>query len=262
MRIARAGDFWMEIPNVRYSFFDTPYIGHRLGRAVDVYFEDKALFPFEEGKLVEVKKIKTPRYISVEHDYLTLFKVGDFCLKVLHVKPELEVGERVTLGDEIGRLIYSGFFSPWSDKHAHFELRRCEDPYRARGGLVVFPKVMSLVPTAKGIEFEVVEKTSQYLWLKPLKRGKEGMTPFGNVEGGLPHYRYGAIFNGSEARLFGRVVKAEEILENRAGIFKANFGVLANGKMVKGVGVYCNEGRVKLIGGEFEVGDVVELVIV
>lgn len=262
MRIARVGDLWLEIPDVRYSFFDTPYIGHKLGTAVDVYFEDKVLFPFEEGKLVEVKKIKTPRYIPVRDDYLLIFEVGDFCLKVLHVEPELEVGERVSLGDEIGELRLSGFFSPWSDKHAHFELRKCEDRYRARGGLTIFPKVRPLVPVAEGREFKVVEKTAHYYWLKPLKTRGKGITPFGSIEGGLPHYRYGAIFNGNKAMLFGKAISAEKILENGVGIFKANFEVLANGNKVRGVGVYCNEGRIKLIGGDFEVGDAVNIVLV
>lgn len=262
MRIARAGDLWLEVPDVRYSFFDTPYIGHELGTAVDVYFEEKALFPFEEGKLVEVRKIKTPRYIPVMDDYLLIFEVGEFCLKVLHVEPMLKVGEKAFLGDEIGSLRLSGFFSPWSDKHAHFELRWCEDRYRARGGLTIFPEVRPLVPVIRGGEFEVVEKTTHYLWLKPLKTEGRGMTPFGEIEGGLPHYRYGAIFNGSEARLFEKTVKAEKILENGVGIFKADFKVFANGKEVKGVGVYCNEEKVKLIGGDFEVGEIIELEII
>lgn len=262
MKIARINDLWLEIPNVRYSFFDTPYLPHKLGTAVDVYFEDKALFPFEEGKLVEIRRIRTPRYIPVSDDYLLIFEVGGFCLKVLHVEPELKVGEKAFLGDEIGSLRLSGFFSPWSDKHAHFELRRCEDRYRAKGGLTLFPEVRSLLPVVEGKEFEVVEKTTHYLWLRPLKTRGRGMTPFGNIEGGLPHYRYGAIFNGGKAELLGKTLEASEVLSNGVGIFKASFEVFANGSRVKGVGVYCNERRVKLIGGDFEVGEVVEIRIV
>ncbi|USS39813.1 hypothetical protein NF865_05360 [Thermococcus aggregans] len=261
MKIARINDLWLEIPDVRYSFFDTPYAPHKLGTAVDVYFDEKAIFPFEEGKLVEIRRIRTPRHIPVSDDYLLIFEVGDVCLKVLHVEPELKVGEKVSLGDEIGSLRLSGFFSPWSDKHAHFELRRCEDRYRARGGLTIFPEVKPLVPVVGGREFEVIEKTS-YLWLKPLKTKGKGMTPFGNIEGGLPHYRYGAIFDGKVAELFGKTFRPDELLPNGVGIFKANFGVFANGIKVKGVGVYCNEERVKLIGGDFEVGDVVEIEVV
>ncbi|MCD6525160.1 MAG: hypothetical protein J7K48_09300 [Thermococcus sp.] len=262
MKIARINDLWLEIPDVRYSFFDTPYTPHKLGTAVDVYFEEKALFPFEEGKLVEIRRIRTPRHIPVGDDYLLIFEVGDLCLKVLHVEPGLKVGEKVFLGDEIGSLRLSGFFSPWSERHAHFEVRKCEDRYRARGGLTIFPEVKPLTPIAKGKEFEVVEKTPTYLWLRPLKTRGRGMTPFGNIEGGLPYYKYGAIFNGKEAELFGKPLEATEVLPNGVGIFTANFEVFASEQKVRGVGVYCNEGRVKLIGGDLEVGEVIEIEIV
>ncbi|MDK2870516.1 MAG: hypothetical protein PWP39_1751, partial [Pyrococcus sp.] len=113
----------------------------------------------------------------------------------------------------------------------------------------------------KGNTFEVVERKGHYLWLKPLETKGKGMTPLGNIEGGLPHYRYGAIFSGREGKLFGIDVKAQEILENGVGIFKPNFEVLANGVKVRGIGVYCNEERVKLIGGNFEVGDIIKIEI-
>lgn len=262
MRIATVNGLYLEIPDVRYSFFDTPYIPHKLATAVDVYFDEKALFPFEEGKLVEVRKIKTPQYIPVSEDYLLIFEVEDFCLKVLHVEPKIKIGEKVFLGDEIGRLIYSGFFSPWSDKHAHFEVRSCNDRYRARGGITLFPEVRGLVPIVKGVEFEVIEKEEHYIWLKSLRKSGRGMTPFDNIEGGLPHYHYGAIFNEGKAELFGKIVEASEVLPNGVGVFKADFDVFANGIKVKGVGVFCNEEKLKLIGGDFEIGDTMELRIV
>ncbi|CAB50121.1 hypothetical protein [Pyrococcus abyssi] len=259
MRIAKIRDLYLEIPDVRYSFFTTPYTPHKLGTAVDVYFEDHALFPFEEGKLIDVRKIRTPRHIPVREDYLMIFSIGDICLKVLHVDSSVKVGEKVFLGDEIGRLRLSGFFSPWTDKHAHFELRPCDDPYRARGGLIIYPILTELVKTVKGEEFEVVERKESYYMLKPLKKGKRGMTPFGNVEGGVPHYRYGAILNGREGHILGFTVKPDEILPNGVGLFRANFSVLANGVPVRGISFYCNDELVKLIGGEFEVGEIVRL---
>jgi len=259
LKIAKIRDLYLEIPNVRYSFFTTPYIPHKLGTAVDVYFEDVALFPLEEGKLIDVKKIRTPRYIPVKEDYIMIFSLGEICLKVLHVQPSIEPGDSVSLGDEIGKLRLSGFFSPWTDKHAHFELRPCNDPYRARGGLVIYPILTGIVRTARGNEFKVVEKNERYAMLEPLKKGKKGMTPFGYVEGGVPHYRYGAILNGNEASLLGKSVKAERILPNGVGLFKADFKVLANGSIVKGISVYCNDEKIKLIGGNFEVDEVVEL---
>lgn len=265
MEIAEINGFGFQIPeNVKYSFFNSPYPPHRLGTGIDVYFEGKALFPFEEGTVEEIKMIRTPRYVPVRRDYLIIFKVQGFCLKVLHVNPSIKKGERIQFGDEFGELVVSGFFRPWSDRHAHFELRKCYDRYRARGGLLVKPELLKLVPVAGGNRFEVVERKENYCWLKPVKSGGRSLTPLtfqdAPLEGGLPHYHYGAVFGSfDEIEIMGVKIPVREMLPSGAGIFDTNFKVLANGREVRGIGVYCNERRIKLIGGEFEEGDVVEV---
>jgi len=268
MEIAKIRGLRFEIPkDTRYSFFNSPYPPHRLGTAVDVYFREKALFPFEEGVVEEIKKIRTPQYVPIREDYLIIFKVQSFCLKVLHVKPNVEVNEKIHLGDEFGELVVSGFFRPWSDKHAHFELRECIDRYRARGGLPVKPELLKLVSVAKGNRFEVVEKKENYYWLKPLRRAGKSLTPltFQNapLEGGLPHYHYGAVFESfDKVEIFGKEICIEERLPSGVGIFNADFEIFVDGQKVKGIGLYCNEERIKLIGGEFREGDIVEITIV
>ena len=265
MRIAKVKGLNFEIPKEAwFSFFNTPYPAHKFGTAIDVYFPEKALFPFEEGKLLEIRKVRTQRYVPVREDYLMIFQVEEFCLKVLHVKPSIKVGEKVYLGDEIGELVVSGFFRPWSDKHAHFELRDCKDRYRARGAFLMYPKIPKLVPTIKGNEFEVVEKAEHYYWLRPLRRGEKNLTPLSfdgtPIEGGLPHYHYGAIFGKlREVEIFEAKFSVSQELPNGVGIFNADFQIFANGQKVRGIGIYCNQERIKLIGGEFEIGDIVEI---
>lgn len=264
MKIATINSLPFKIPkNIKYSFFNSPYPAHRLGTAIDVYFEDKALFPFEEGIISEIKKIRTPKYVPIETDYLMIIKVEDLCLKVLHVNPSVKIGEKVYLGDEFGDLVVSGFFRPWSDKHVHFELRECIDRYRARGALSVKPEILKLVRTIEGNEFEVIEKREHYYWLKPLKTGEESLTPLTYqgipIEGGLPHYHYGVAFGDFEKiELFGAEIKPKERI-NGFSVFGEEFAVFANGQKVRGIGIYCNEERVKLIGGKFEEGDIVEV---
>ncbi len=265
MMIAHVEGLKFKIPeDAWFSFFNSPYPGHGLGTAVDVYFSDKALFPLEEGRVAEIRRIRTPRYVPVREDYLIIIEAAGFCLKVLHVMPSVRTGEKLGLYDEIGSLIVSGFFSPWSDRHAHFELRDCGDRYRARGGFLMNPKILKLVPVVRGNEFEVVEKNSRYLWLKPVRRGGRNLTPVEfrgiPVEGGLPHYRHGAVFGHSEeVEIFGLKVPVDKSLPNGTGLFEARFRVLANGQEVRGAGIYCNQERIKLIGGNFEEGDVVEV---
>lgn len=265
MKIAEVKGVYFEIPNnVWYSFFDSPYPAHKLGTAVDVYYYEKAFFPFEEGVVEEIKRVKTPQHVSSEFDYLIVVKVDEFCLKILHVKPTVRVGEKLGFGDEIGRLIVSGFFYPWSDKHAHFELRDCGDRYRARGGFFLKPLVLKLVPSTIGEAFEVVERKDFYCWLKPVNVGGKTLTPLVYqdipVEGGLPHYGYGVIFGDlDKVEMFGKEIQLQEKNFDKVRFFDADFEVFANNQRVKGIGVYCNQGKVKLIGGEFKEGDVVKL---
>ncbi|WP_206203456.1 hypothetical protein [Thermococcus sp. M36] len=49
-----------------------------------------------------------------------------------------------------------------------------------------------------------------------------------------------------------------ERLPNGVSIFGANFKVLANGRIIRGIGVYCNNPMIKLVG-MFEEGEVVKI---
>ncbi|NJE62394.1 hypothetical protein [Thermococcus sp. 21S7] len=264
MRIAIVEELALDVPkDAWWSFYNSPYPAHRLGTAVDVYFPDEALFPFEEGRVVATRRVRTPGYVPVREDYLTIIKVEGFCLKVLHVKPAVGEGERLVLGDSLGKMVVSGFFSSWSDRHAHFELRPCHDAYRARGAFLMHPLSLKLVLSLRGNELEVVECTENYCWARPLKTAGSSITPLASegfsIEGGLPHYRYGALFgDGENVRLFGLEIPVGERLSNGVSIFDANFKVLANGKEIRGVGVYCNNPLFKLVG-RFEEGEAVKL---
>ncbi|WP_209478261.1 hypothetical protein [Thermococcus stetteri] len=264
MEIASWGQIRFYTPkDAWWSFYNSPYPAHRLGTAVDVYFPGEALYPLEEGTVLDILKVRTPSHIPVREDYLTVIEVGGACLKVLHVKPTAERGERLSLGDPLGKMVASGFFSPWSDLHAHFELRPCDDAIRARGAFILSPSVYPLVPSAEGNEFEVVECHEHYCWARPVKRGKPSLTPLLSendpVEGGLPHYRYGALFGKAErVNLFGLELPVVERLPNGVSVFEASFKAMADGREIRGIGAYCNNPFVKLIG-KFEEGEVVEV---
>jgi hypothetical protein len=247
-----------------WSFYNSPYPAHRLGTAVDVYFPEEALYPLEEGTVVDTRKVRTPSYIPVREDYLTIIKADGACLKVLHVRPGVRRGEHLTLDDPLGEMVASGFFSPWSNRHAHFELRPCDDPYRARGAFLLSPFVYQLVPGAKENEFEVVECNENYCWAKSVKRGKRSLTPLlsngAPIEGGLPYYKYGAAFGKAEkVKVFGLELPIADRLPSGVSVFETNFKVLAGGKEIRGIGVYCNNPLIKLVG-KFEEGEVVKIV--
>ena len=264
MKIAMVEDLYFRIPrSVWYSFFNSPYTPHRNAAAIDVYFPgEDALYPLEEGVLREIKKINTPHNIE---DYLLLFETHGLLLKVLHVKPSIKIGEKISNGESFGRIIYSGYLYPWSNKHAHFEIRRMSDPYRARGGLKLKPLIQPLTPIAIGREYMVMEKQEYYIWVKPLETNGRGLTPLyyntSPIEGGIPHYNYGAVFGEvEELELMSCKIRVGERLMNNIGLFDtSNLAVKVNGENIKGVGVYCNQPYLKLITSGFEEGEVVEL---
>jgi len=246
--VAVSREIEFKIPNkTHYSFFNSPYTPHRGSGAIDVYFNDGyALYPLEEGKVSEIRKIKTPRNINCSEDFLILVDcLNGMFLKILHVEPIVNMGDILYLGDPLGKLIPSGYFFPWTDLHAHFELRKCGDKYRARGGEKLNPLIIESVPVAQGEDFVVVEKKDKYCWIKPLHTNPHGLTPIscgmGFVDGGFPHYGYYVCI--------GKNLK----------IHPANFEVFANGIEIKGLGVYCNFPYVKLIGNHFNEGDVVKI---
>ena len=266
MYIAKVNDLSLQVPpGTWYSFFNSPYIGHREGTAIDIYYPDKPVYPLEEGTVSEIKKIRTPSNIPINEDFLIIIKLNEeTCLKVLHVKPAVNIGDKIYRGDEFGEMILSGFFMPWSDKHVHLEIRKCNDKYRARGGYPLVPILQENVPSTSQNIFEVVEKKEEYYWLKPTNKDRAGLTPINyenfSIEGGLPYYEYGAIFGKRKnLNLFNMHVSCSHFLHNAVGIFDARFKIYANRQRIRGIGIYCNQEKIKLVGGTFNEGDILKI---
>ena len=265
MEIGRYGDAVLKIPESAYfSFFNSPYIGHRTGTAVDVYYENKVLYPLEEGRVLEIRRVNPPRYIPVDEDYLMVIKYESACLKILHVKPEVSVGEQVSLGDALGEQILSGFFRPWSDRHAHFELRNCDDAYRARGAYPLLPRILKRVPLLIGNTLKIVERKEHYVWAEPVRCGSLGMTPLGEVgawvEGGLPHYGYGAIYGRDTANIFGHEIRGN-LMYPGVYIFSSPPKFLVDGHPIRGIGVYSNQKKIKILDTNFSEDEEVQITI-
>jgi hypothetical protein len=52
----------------------------------------------------------------------------------MHVKPSVQVGQKVEIGEFLGKTIRNGYFAYWSSPHLHLEIRSIKDAIRARGG--------------------------------------------------------------------------------------------------------------------------------
>lgn len=121
------------------SFFKSPFAAHETGSAVDIAYEDfseGALSPVD-GVVVDIRKFNTPTPFKNRDfkEYLTAIRCGEFIVKILHVKPDVEIGERIRCGEEFGTFIKSGYFYFWNFSHLHVEIRMPDDYLRASNNM-------------------------------------------------------------------------------------------------------------------------------
>jgi len=175
------------------------------------------------GVITKIRRVKCPvrkEFESSPYDYLVLLKSLEnrkLTIKILHVKPVVKVGDVVQEGEEIGCLIRSGYFDFWTDPHIHVEIRKPEDPIRARGGLKLTPllKMKNIQPlkerciygriTTVKPEYYVIQPEETLQYGIPVEIG-DGL---GVLEGGIPHYGWFGVHAleiygvGEEVRLLG-----------------------------------------------------------
>ena len=273
--------FRLRIPRKAwFSLFNSPYPAHLHESALDVYYpENEVLMPIEEGKVLEVRWFETPkiRKDCLGFEPLILIRLNKKkVVKVLHVNPSVKVGEKVRLGDPLGKPIISGYFLPWTNPHAHFELRKVTDPYRALGAYKLKLdkrfKVGLKNPCKKGcLVFRVLEKGVDGVWVQPLNAGfrLSGLTVFSGrkqcfLDGGIPFHGYGVAVGGKsspiktlDGKVLGRVIGKT----NAGVVFKPIRKIYVNGKRIVGVESFLNLNLVKLVGvkEKLSIGDHVEL---
>ena len=275
IEIARVQDIPIYVPQKTwFSFFNSPYPAHKLSSAVDVYFEKEAIMPIEEGRILEIKYFKSVH--SSEKEPLILVSIDEKrVLKILHVKPYVKEGEKVYLGDSLGKLVVSKFFFKWTDTHAHFEIREKNDPYRARGAytLRITPALKVLPnPINEVREFEVVEVNDRYIWVKSRKNDYTAsglVVKAGNnvycVDGGIPHYGYGVVIGANritEITFCGSTIGKGELVMEGGLLFKPIKKPKIKNLDLIGVGAYLNKPLLKIIPREkcdLKPGDVLSL---
>jgi len=263
-------------PFVRFSLYNSPYPAHDRGCAVDLYRDpgredDVAPSPVA-GAVLDSHERRVPRKDYAETtDHILLVDVdrsasgfdaagrsgggtggdgdGDDGLvaRILHVDPVVERGDRVGVGDPLGRFVRSGFFAPWVDDHVHLGFRRPDQHLlRAGGSLPLSPPV-----EPRPLEWDgtgtVVETGETYAVLDEPRSGAGewvGVAADGGgvLDGGLAHYAGGGLLGGrgdgpvsllghEVGRASGRTIEWE------------SFDVLANGERVTGLSLFCARDR-------------------
>ena len=191
-----------------FSFANSPYYAHERISAVDVYpprGELEALSPVE-GPVLFVKPLSSGK------DYALTIKVGEgLCVKILHVKPRVKTGEKVRVGDYLGKIVWSPFYNFWTDRHMHVEVRPIADPLRARGGfeldvspLLAKMRLESLQASRGPRPFKVDLVKSEYALLKTPGGEAAFASPIAVKGGGFVGYVEGGCRITVTARSSGR----------------------------------------------------------
>lgn len=253
----------------RFTLYNSPYVAHDEGCAIDLYPEPGTAPSPVRGEVVETKAVRSPPQDYAEpEDYLILVDTGSHIARVLHVEPSVEAGEYIDRGDNLGRLVRAGFFAPWVPNHIHLGFRPLDaNPYRASGSLPV-DLDCQIEPLGWDGTGTVVDTGETWARLdKPAHPAPGeyfvGLGSAGGIlDGGLPHYdRGGVLQGGTEAVLAGATVGE---VAGRTVQWR-DCTVVANGKPVTGIALHCAKDRfgIKLVDQDMglSTGDAVSVEI-
>ncbi|USZ69514.1 hypothetical protein NGM10_07200 [Halorussus salilacus] len=214
----------------RFSLYNSPYVAHDEGCAIDLYPQSEADRNSTErataapspvaGEVIATRTVSAPpKPYAVDHDHLVVVDTGEHLARMLHVDPGVEPGDEVAVGDSLGEMVRSGFFAPWVDNHIHLGFReRDANPFRASGSLPVEVGVEP-IPVAWDGRGTVVERADTYVVLdspdhpapgerfagvacdeggvsaSEASRGSSGEATEsdGVLDGGLAHYEGGGV---------------------------------------------------------------------
>ncbi len=257
-------------PQINYfSLFNSPYYAHTYGGAIDFYvFDEEQVFPcLTPGRVVAVRRVRATAIKKFPHsdvDYMILVRSEndtDFIIRVMHVKPFVEEGEFLDVGEPLGELLRSGFFDPWTSLHAHVEVKRPDYAFRARGSL---PVELSLDGRVEGcvseeLSFKVVYIDDFFVMTELEKEcmrvgkirgiGVKVGKYAGILDCGLPHYRQGGVIlpHGSKVQVgdpvvFGGLVVGRVMGFNQVGvaISLGKVSLECEGVRLKGVSAFLS----------------------
>ena len=242
----------------RFSRYNSPYPAHDAGRAIDLYPGDEEAVSPVAGVVRETHTVGCPsRPYAASTDHLIVVDLADeWCVaagaatgtvaRVLHVDPAVNAGDRLAVGDPLGRLTRSGFFGRWVENHLHLGFRPPEaNALRASGSLTVDVDI-----DVVGVEWDgtgtVVEAGPTHAILdgpdhpEPGDRfaalaSDEGVP----LDGGLCHYASGGTFRAeaipTEVSLWGTLVGTR----TEQGVEWESVDVVADGTRVVGLSLFA-----------------------
>ena len=261
----------------RFSLFNSPYPAHDDGCAIDCYpggsdpdaeLAEAAPSPVA-GVVRETTTVRAPpKPYAADHDHLLLIDVeaprsaAGIVARILHVEPSVEPGDRVAIGDPLGRLVRAGFFAPWVGTHLHVGFRRPDQHlHRATGSLPITLDV-PVRPLAWNGTGTVVTTGETYAVLDAPRHPNPGSEWVaiaadggGVLDGGLPHYERGGLLDGGLAHyergglLDGGLAHSERGGLLDGGVPLDERGRVFDGKMAATGDVHLNGDRIGVAAG-------------
>lgn len=78
-----------------------------------------------------------------------------YVIKIIHIKPEVSIGETISKGDLLGTFIKNGYFIFWNDPVMHVEVRKPWDYLRASNNLNLLPDIeWTALPEGKTLDVD------------------------------------------------------------------------------------------------------------
>ncbi|ELY84261.1 hypothetical protein C485_15794 [Natrinema altunense JCM 12890] len=250
----------------RFSLYNSPYPAHDGGCAIDLYpgtladGRTTAAPSPVAGTVRETRTVRAPpKPYAPEHDHLILLEPADtspfagLTVRILHVEPAVDAGDRLDRGDSLGRLVRAGFFAPWVDNHLHVGFRSPDqNPYRAAGSLPI-----DLGAAVRPLEWDgtgrVRSTGDTYAVLDAPTHPDPGATFVGVradgggvLDGGVPHYDGGGLLERSESPAADEPTETVVSLNgDRLGVADGrtiawdDVTVTANGAPITGLSLFC-----------------------
>ncbi|MGD9396705.1 MAG: hypothetical protein PVJ05_09780 [Candidatus Thorarchaeota archaeon] len=235
-----------------FSYFNSPYIGHDLGSAIDIYphhqeWGGPVVSPVS-GTVVRIKKMsmgQPKQFPTNDFDYgvgILPEESETDIVRILHCEPSVSEGETVHLGDNIGRAIRSRYFNYWTGPHYHVEIqpresfRRSSKSYPLKLNYKFESKQRESIETS--VEFLVDSVTEDHLvgYARNLDYAEiqnlSGVSAIvdnevvGILDGGLPHYRIGGVIGttdlkeGYHVNLLNSPVGTVQQTKSSVGVFR------------------------------------------
>lgn len=254
----------------RFSLYNSPFPAHDRGCAIDLYPGGVSAPSPVAGEVVETRTVRCPsKAYAEDHDHLVVVDCGEHVARLLHVDPAVEAGDRIVVGDNLGRLVRSGFFGRWVDEHLHLGFRDPDqNPHRAAGSLRLDVDV-EVAPLDWDGTGTVVETGPAHALLDAPAHPGSGFAALASdegvpLDGGLVHYPGGGAL--------GRVDGSPSLLGTDIGdatgrdLAWADLAVVVNGRRATGLSLFASRVAfgAKLVfhrGHDLSVDDAVEVAV-